>query len=139
MYISGSALAAAAIQQVQGGNGKTLLALAGNDVKCITAEIMDRAARQGDALSRQVFDRMGTVLGIGLSNLINIFSPQLVILGGLVCRASDFFLPACIETVRRRAWHASPKSVRVSHLRNGAMLGAAALVLQQLFSTGQIV
>ncbi len=139
MYVSGPALAAAAALQVKNGRNKTLLSLAGNKVTCITAEIMDSAARQGDALSRQVFARMGTVLGIGVSNLINIFNPQMVILGGLVCRASDFFLPACMETVRKRAWHASPKNVRVSHLNHGALLGAAALVLQQLFTTGQIL
>ncbi len=139
MYVSGPALAAAAASQARGSRGGTLLSLVEHDPSRITAEIMDSAARQGDSLSRQVFARMGTVLGIGVSNLINIFNPQTVILGGLVCRASDFFLPSCMETVRKRAWHASPKDVRVSHLHRGAVLGAAALVLQQLFTTGQIV
>lgn len=139
MYVSGPALAADAARKAQRGRNKTLLSLAGNDPTRITAEIMESAARQGDPLSRQAFARMGTVLGIGVSNLINIFNPQMVILGGLVCRASDFFLPSCMETVRKRAWHASPKNVKVSHLHRGAVLGAAALVLQQLFTTGQIV
>lgn len=139
-YISGPALAANAIRRIRKGNGSsTLLSLVGNDPSCITAEIMDNAARQGDSLSRRVFAEMGKVLGIGVSNLINIFNPQLVILGGLVCRASDFFLPACIQTVRMRAWDASLKRVTVSGLPHGALLGAAALVLQQLFTTGQII
>jgi N-acetylglucosamine repressor len=139
VYISGPALARSARERAQKSRDRTLLSLAGNDPSRITAETMESAARQGDTLSRQVFSRMGTVLGIGVANLINIFNPQMVILGGLVCRASDFFLPACMETVQKRAWHASPKNLRVSHLHRGAVLGAAALVLQQLFSTGQIV
>ena len=82
---------------------------------------------------------MGTVLGVGISNLINTFNPQCIILGGRVSKASDLFLPSCTETVRQRAWYASTKDVKVSRLERGEVLGAAALVLQQIFSTGQIV
>ena len=105
----------------------------------MTAEVLGRAARGGDRLAREIFDHMGTVLGVGISNLINIFNPQAIILGGGVSKAAEFFLPSCIETVKRRAWHASTKEVKVSALERGEVLGAAALVLQQLFSTGQIV
>ncbi len=82
---------------------------------------------------------MGNVLGVGISNLINTFNPQCIILGGRVSKASDLFLPSCTETVRKRAWYASTKDVKVSRLERGEVLGAAALVLQQIFSTGQIV
>jgi N-acetylglucosamine repressor len=131
MYVSGPALASAA-QRETGRSGQA-------DGSRLTAESLSHAARKGDAIARRVYARMGTVLGIGISSLINIFNPQAVILGGLVCRASDLFLPSCMETVRRRAWHASPKDVKVSHLERGAVLGAAALVLQQLFTTGRIL
>jgi predicted NBD/HSP70 family sugar kinase len=76
---------------------------------------------------------------VGISNLINTFNPQCIILGGRVSKASDLFLPSCMETVRQRAWYASTKDVKVSRLERGEVLGAAALVLQQIFSTGQIV
>ncbi len=133
MYVSGPALAAAAARQLrERRTGQT-------NGSRISAESLARAARQGDPIARRIYARMGTVLGIGISNLISIFNPQMVILGGLVCRASDLFLPSCQETVRKRAWHASPKDVKVSRLERGAVLGAAALVLQQLFTTGRIL
>jgi hypothetical protein len=97
------------------------------------------AARQGDRLAREIYARMGTVLGIGISNLINTFNPRCIILGGRVSKASDLFLPSCMETVRKRAWYASTKDVKVSRLERGEVLGAAALVLQQIFTSGQIV
>jgi predicted NBD/HSP70 family sugar kinase len=138
-YVSGPALAAAASREVSlGGPGAALLAERG-DGSGITAEKLYFAAQQGNPVAISVFARMGTFLGIGISNLINIFNPQTVILGGFVCRASEFFLPSCMETVQKRAWHASPKDVRVSPHFRGAVLGAAALVLQQLFTTGAIL
>ena len=126
-YISGPALAAAAAKE---------LGAAGAG---ITAERLFLAAQQGNAVALGVFARMGSILGIGIANLINIFNPQTVILGGFVCQASEFFLPACLEAVEKKAWHASPKDVRVSLIPRGAVRGAGALVLQQLFTTGDIV
>jgi N-acetylglucosamine repressor len=138
-YVSGPAIAAMAVEAMKGRPDSTVLSLAGGDPHKVTAEVLGRAARGGDRLAREIFDHMGTVLGVGISNLINIFNPQAIILGGGVVRAAEFFLPSCIETVKRRAWHASTKEVKVSALERGEVLGAAALVLQQLFSTGQIV
>ncbi len=133
MYVSGPAIAAAARQEMSRGRAGQ------SNGSRITPESLSVAARRGDPTARRVYARMGTVLGIGISNLINIFNPQTVILGGLVCRASDLFLPSCMETVRQRAWHASPKNVKVSQLERGAVLGAAALVLQRLFTAGNIL
>jgi len=137
---SGSAIAATAQRELDRVAGGSLLASSGRgNVSRITAETVAAAAREGDALARGIYERMGAVLGIGISNLINIFNPQCVILGGRVSKASDLFVPSCLETVKRRAWYSSTKDVKVSRLERGEVLGAAALVLQQIFSTGQIV
>jgi predicted NBD/HSP70 family sugar kinase len=138
-YISGPALAAAAAKEL-GAEGASISSPATtNDRSGITAEKLFRAAQQGNPVALKVFVRMGSVLGIGIANLINIFNPQTVILGGFVCQASEFFLPSCVEAVQRKAWHASPKDVRVSQIPRGAVRGAGALVLQQLFTTGDFV
>jgi N-acetylglucosamine repressor len=136
---SGSAIAAAALRELPANPSSSIPALVRGDHNKITAETVAAAARQGDRLAREIYIRMGTVLGVGISNLINTFNPQCIILGGRVSKASDLFLPSCTETVRQRAWYASTKDVKVSRLERGEVLGAAALVLQQIFSTGQIV
>jgi N-acetylglucosamine repressor len=142
---SGSAIAAAALRELHqprelpADPGSVILAAAHGDEARITAETVAIAARQGDKLAREIYARMGAVLGTGISNLINTFNPRCIILGGRVSKASDLFLPSCMETVRKRAWYASTKDVKVSRLERGEVLGAAALVLQQIFTTGQIV
>jgi predicted NBD/HSP70 family sugar kinase len=138
-YISGPALAAAAIKEMDTNRTGDSSLAATKDRSGMSAEKLFQAARQGDAAAIRVFARMGTVLGIGISNLINIFNPQKVILGGFVCQASEFFLPSCIETVNKKAWHASPKDVKVSELLRSAVHGAGVLVIEQFFTTGQVV
>jgi glucokinase-like ROK family protein len=139
-YISGPALASAAVRELRAGGrvGHSLLE-ARNGGRGMTAERLFLLAKEGNPVALRVFSRMGTVLGIGISNLISIFNPQTVILGGFVCQASEFFLPSCMDAVLKRAWHASLKDVKVSQLLRGAVRGAGALVLQQLFATGRFV
>jgi predicted NBD/HSP70 family sugar kinase len=136
---SGSAIAASAVRELPANPGSAILTAAHGDVSRITAETVAAAARHGDFLAREIYARMGTVLGVGISNLINTFNPRCIILGGRVSKASELFFPSCMEAVRRHAWYASTKDVKVSHLERGEVLGAAALVLQQIFTTGQIV
>jgi len=138
-YVSGPAIAAMALDALKGKTDSRILSLAGGRPERVTAETLGQAASGGDRLALEIFSRMGNVLGVGISNLVNIFNPQAIILGGGVAKAAEFFLPSCLETVKKRAWHASTKEVKVSNLERGEVLGAAALVLQQLFSTGQIV
>ena len=136
-YASGPAIARAALEM--GSPSDSVLALAGGDPTRITAETLCRAAALKDARAVRVFRRMGVHLGVGISNLINVFNPQCIILGGAVSRASSHFLPSLLRTISTRAWHASTKDVRVSTLESGAECGAAAMVLQQLFTTGRIL
>jgi len=136
---SGSAIAVTAQHEAASNPSTAILSIARGDHGRITAETVAQAARQGDRLAREIYSRMGTVLGVGISNLINTFNPQSIILGGRVAKAADLFLPSCMEIVRKRGWYASSKDVKVSRLERGEALGAAALVLQQIFTTGQIV
>ena len=136
---SGSAIAAVARHEAAANPSSAIISIARGDHGRITAETVAQAARHGDRLASDIYARMGAVLGIGISNLINTFNPQSIILGGRVSKAADLFLPSCMESVRKRAWYASNKEVKVTRLERAEALGAAALVLQQIFTTGQIV
>lgn len=136
---SGSAIAAAANRELPLNSDSSILTIARGDQGKITAETVAIAARHGDRLARDLYARMGAFLGVGISNLINTLNPQCIILGGRVSKASELFLPSCIEMVRQRAWNASTKNLKVSRLEHGEVLGAAALVVQQIFTTGRIL
>jgi glucokinase len=56
------------------------------DAKTICAR-----AGQGDKLAEQAVEREGEMLGIGLANLINLFSPDVIALGGSVMQSWSLF------------------------------------------------
>ena len=66
------------------------------------------AARGGDEAARAGFERMGTYLGIGVANLVDLFNPDLIVLAGPMTEARDFFMvPA-----RSQRWRSMRACIR---------------------------
>ena len=68
--------------------GKRLLELVGNDPEKITSAAMERAAHEGDELSRRLLDEAARLLGYSLANVITMINPQRLLLGGGVLASS---------------------------------------------------
>jgi glucokinase len=71
------------------------------------------AARRGDPLCLKVYREAGRMLGYGVANLVSLFDPELVIIGGGLAGASGLFIAALREAMRERAQPISAKRVRV--------------------------
>ena len=56
-----------------------------------TAADVVRAARAGDQLASTILDTAGAYLGIGLGTLVNLFNPQVIVLGGSVLKRSGWY------------------------------------------------
>ncbi|WP_408010222.1 ROK family protein [Pseudalkalibacillus sp. A8] len=80
----------------------------------ITSKIVGKAAEQGDELALNAFKEAGFYLGIGMINLINLFNPEAIILGGGVMKARRFMLPTIKETIKERGIPALTKRVQLS-------------------------
>jgi glucokinase len=94
-----------------------------------------RRADAGDPEALAVWERYGRWLGVGLSSLIYVLTPQLVLIGGGLSSASDHFLPAAQRELEQRvqAESRSGLELRRCALGNGAgRLGAARLALDRL-------
>jgi len=100
----------------------------------ITSEQIYQAAREGDGLALRVMKDMGRMLGIGIANLINIFNPEMIVIGGGVRDAWPLFIDATREEIRKRAFEAPAERTAImpSLLGDDAgMVGAAAVALQR--------
>jgi len=139
VYASGSALSRLAAAEIRRRPKSLIAVLAGRRGRDAAGEAICAAAHEGDPAAIEILETLGRYLGIGVSNLISLFNPERIIIGGRVSRASECFLPVFTATVEKRAWHASTRDIRMSTLERGAVLGAAALVFQEVFATGQIV
>ncbi len=58
-------------------------------------------ARQGDALALEAVRRESYYLGLGLANLVTMFCPDAIVLGGGMMRSADLFLPGAREVIGR--------------------------------------
>lgn len=93
-----------------------------------------RAAETGDPLALQVVQETATYLGIAVANLINLFNPELIVLGGSVGRAAQVLIEPLRTEVHRRAmsYPLSTVTMVISGLGpDAAAIGAAALAVQR--------
>lgn len=106
----------------------------------LTAHHVCRLAQQGDPIAIREVTREGRYLGIGVANLVTIFAPDLIVLGGGVMGSADLFLPAIHEHVRRSCGLVQSDRVQVVTSALGAdaaLIGAAVVWQQRIAGTGQ--
>ncbi len=94
-----------------------------------------RAAAEGDQAARKVVDRVGWWLGLGIGNLVNIFNPEVIVLGGLLHELYPVAQDSIQEGVASVTLQAPGESVRVSAAELGSdspLRGAAELAFEPL-------
>ena len=99
----------------------------------LTPEDIYNTALDGDNLAREMLKHAGKYLGIGISNMINIMSPDAVILAGGLIGAWDIYIQEAIREASRRAFRELFDQVKIipSVLRdNAGIIGSALLVFQ---------
>lgn len=88
-------------------------------------------AYAGDRKSIRVYEQIGKYLGLGLANLINIFDPQIILLGGGISRARSLLIKPAAKEAKKYILNSLAKltPVRVSKLKSAGALGAVSLFL----------
>ncbi|MFC1897547.1 ROK family protein [Chloroflexota bacterium] len=137
---SGTAVTREAIRRIRQGERSSLTEIVGGVVENITAEKVSTAAQGGDLLASDVILRAATYLGIGIVNLVNIFNPEMIIIGGGMVKMGDLLLNPARQAVRERAFPLLAQAVRIvpAQLGNDAgVLGAAVFAFQQKAKRGE--
>ena len=86
-YASGTNIAVRAREALATGEGSMLAAL-----PVVTARDVAEAAAAGDPLAVRVWDETTAILGSAVANILDVFNPELVVLGGGVTRAGEQLL-----------------------------------------------
>ena len=97
----------------------------------VSAEDVSRAAADGDALAQQLMDREGELIGIGLVNMLNLYSPELIVLGGGVALNNPGLLERARTVIAERAFdvYRSVPLVLAALGDRAGILGAVALFI----------
>jgi predicted NBD/HSP70 family sugar kinase len=96
-----------------------------------------RDAEQGSAKALGALTDVGRWLGLGLAGLINVFDPQIVVLGGLFGRMAPWTLPPAREQLGQRALALTREPVEIVVSRLGVdapIIGAAERALEPLLA-----
>jgi len=97
----------------------------------VTAHTVAQAAQAGIPLACEIIATAAEALGVGLVNVIHIFNPELIILGGGVSQMGSLLLEPAIRIVEERTMHFPRDAVRIVMAELGAdvgLVGAGALV-----------
>jgi glucokinase len=128
-FASGTGIARMAREALQDDPDSSILAFA-DSLEAVSARDVARAARQYDHTARRVLERAGKALGVGLSNVANLFDPEVIVVSGSVIRAGEPFLgPVRDELFRMTAaQRRRPLRLDVTTLGGDAgIIGAATL------------
>lgn len=121
--------------------GESLALAEVRTVRDLTVRDVVAAATRGDAGALAILDRSAYFVGTTIAAIVNLFNPSMVVLGGGVTGAGDRYLAAIRQAVYRRALPLATRRLEVVPSSLGPMagvLGAAAMVTDELFSTREL-
>jgi glucokinase len=105
-----------------------------------TAHELVRLASEGDARAREALAGIGRILGAGIGSLVNIFNPEVIVVGGGFGEAGDLLFEPAREIVAREALSPARELVRIVPAELGAdagLIGAGLIAFELLETRGE--
>lgn len=132
-YISASALVDFSIRMIQTNPKTKLGTMLAKNRNRLTPETIYHAALQGDIVAKKIITEAGYHLGIGLSNLINLFSPEMIAIGGGIAQSGTLLFTPARKEIRNRALFINERSIPIVPTKLGVdagLIGAGLLAKQ---------
>ncbi len=127
---AGPAVARIAQEYIKEGRETTLTTL---ELGEITAHNVAEAARHGDPMSLDIFRNVGKYLGFGIANLVSLFDPEVIVLGGGMAATADLYMESLKAAMLERAQPLAARKVKLAVSKLGDrinLLGCARLAWQ---------
>lgn len=134
-YVSASGMVNTFIEKLKEGRKSIVEEWINHDINNIQARMVSEAYDLNDDLSIEVMHETGQILGFGLANVINLFNPEIIIVGGGMSYAGDRLLNTVRETIRDHSLKISSQVCKVVQAKLGdcaGMIGAATYAKDRL-------
>ena len=128
MLASGKAVAREAKRLIAQGAKTAIIELVEGDLQNITAQTVATAAQKGDTLALTIISKAANYLGVGLVNLVNIFNPEMIIVGGGMAKMGNMLLDGARKVVTERAFQMPAQLVRIVPSQLGDNAGVLGVV-----------
>lgn len=138
-YVSALGLLRTLKEKLEGGAPCVIRDWVNGDLEKVTAKMVSDAYDAGDCIATETMTETGELLGFGLVNVINLFNPERIIIGGGMSAAGDRLLRPARQIVDSHALEISRShcSIVTAELGDAAgMLGAAIYAKKKLAAEG---
>lgn len=129
-YASATAIIRQTIQAAKQNPGSLINVLVNGDMSRVDAKTAFDAARQGDETGKRVVEKYIGYIAEGLTNIMNVFSPEVVVIGGGVCKEGEYLLKPLREKVSVDVYcpDVIKPDIRVAQMGNDAGIVGAAML-----------
>ncbi|AOZ90843.1 ROK family protein [Paenibacillus crassostreae] len=127
-YVSAIGMVNTFIEKLNNGQRSIIQDWVDQDQSKISAKMISEAYDLGDHLAIEVLHETGKILGFGLSNVINLLNPEIIIVGGGMSAAGDRLLNIVRETTAKHSLKLSNQACIIQQAQLGekaGMIGAA--------------
>jgi len=124
-----------AVVKLQAGRASLLGERTEYDLSRVTPALIAEYAREGDDLCLEVMEETGFYIGLGLTNLVTLYDPEVVVIGGGIAQAGGLLLAPARRVVAARAQMVPAAGARIVPAELGddaGMVGAAVLVMRRM-------
>lgn len=133
--VSANAIARQAREGIKKGNSSLISELVGGDLDKVDIAVVIQAANSGDQFAISLFSEVGKWLGRGMAYLIQIFNPELIIIGGQVAVASQFILAPIQQAIHTFSNRDISNETEIQFSKLGpkaGTMGAAAYAVERI-------
>ncbi len=106
----------------------------------LTFQDLLEGAKNKDPVCREIFTSLGQYVGIGVVNLLNLYNPEVLVIGGEIALAKEFIESSVQQVIEERLLYRDYTSSKIYYSQWGedvTLLGAASLVLDR-FIAGEL-
>ena len=132
---SENALVVMVVKAIKEGQKSIVYDLVQGELFHVTPNVIYEAAEAGDELAIRMLVKVARYLGIGIANLVNIFNPKVVIIGGGIVKARQYIEDIVKQTIWDRSFEScsSVLEIRFSQTATeNTMKGAADMVFAEI-------
>lgn len=141
-FISHSATISRLKKLISFGKKTIITKMVKGKLEDIKIKTIIEAAQKKDELSLKLLEETAKYLGIGITNLVNLFNTKTIIIGGQLAYAKELLLEPIRKIVKKRAYPATVHNLKIitGHLGEEVYIaGAVALALSFIFSNLELI
>lgn len=138
---SGSAIVRDVKSEIKRGES-SILADKVKNVDDIDIYMIINASNEGDPLATRIIERSARYLGIAISNLINVYSPEMIVIGGQIPEMCPLYIQVATQYARKRSYPFYNKDVKILPATFGdeqGAIGGVGLVFQKFFKDAEVI